>query len=176
MKSMKNMKIGTTKKMKILPNDKVKMLQFPVLSEDCNISHFVTTRQGGVSKGAYASFNPGEYSGDNPEAVRAKPETSFGCNQDTIRTYLRAFSGSWGGGPFDRTFFSFPSIGRTAALYAWCRCLGDGCAGSLHRCLDSRLCPCLAVCSRCEGCSCRSCRLAGNCIADCRENCSHPHG
>ena len=47
------------------------MLQFPVLSEDCNISHFVTTRQGGVSKGAYASFNPGEYSGDNPEAVRA---------------------------------------------------------------------------------------------------------
>ena len=47
------------------------MLQFPALSEDCNISHFVTTRQGGVSKGAYASFNPGEYSGDNPEAVRA---------------------------------------------------------------------------------------------------------
>lgn len=47
------------------------MLQFSVLSEDCNISHFVTTRQGGVSKGAYASFNPGEYSGDNPEAVRA---------------------------------------------------------------------------------------------------------
>lgn len=42
------------------------MLQFPALSEDCNISHFVTTRQGGVSKGAYASFNPGEYSGDNP--------------------------------------------------------------------------------------------------------------
>ena len=24
-----------------------------------------------MSKGAYASFNPGEYSGDNPEAVRA---------------------------------------------------------------------------------------------------------
>lgn len=47
------------------------MLQFPALSEDCNISHFVTTRQGGVSEGAYASFNPGEYSGDNPEAVRA---------------------------------------------------------------------------------------------------------
>ena len=47
------------------------MLQFPVLSEDCNISHFVTTRLGGVSEGAYASFNPGEYSGDDPEAVRA---------------------------------------------------------------------------------------------------------
>ena len=71
MKSMKNMKIGMTQKMTIFPNDKVKMLQFPALSEDCNISHFVTTRQGGVSEGAYASFNPGEYSGDNPEAVRA---------------------------------------------------------------------------------------------------------
>ncbi|WP_204246114.1 peptidoglycan editing factor PgeF [Parabacteroides johnsonii] len=68
---MKNMKIGMTQKMTIFPNDKVKMLQFPALSEDCNISHFVTTRQGGVSEGAYASFNPGEYSGDNPEAVRA---------------------------------------------------------------------------------------------------------
>ncbi|MBP3517941.1 MAG: peptidoglycan editing factor PgeF [Parabacteroides sp.] len=68
---MKSMKIGATKRMKILLNDRVKMLQFPVLGKDCSISHFVTTRQGGVSKGAYASFNPGEYSGDDPEAVRA---------------------------------------------------------------------------------------------------------
>lgn len=45
------------------------MLQFTGLSGDCNISHFVTTRHGGVSEGAYASFNPGEYSGDDPEAV-----------------------------------------------------------------------------------------------------------
>ena len=45
------------------------MLQFPVLSEDCNISHFVTTRQGGVSQGSYASFNLSEYSGDDPEAI-----------------------------------------------------------------------------------------------------------
>lgn len=71
MRNMKSMKIGTTKRMKILSNDRVKMLQFPVLGEDCNIFHFVTARQGGVSKGAYASFNPGEYSGDDPEAVRA---------------------------------------------------------------------------------------------------------
>lgn len=69
MRNMKNTKIGTTK-MKILQNDKVKMLQFPGLSADCNISHFITTRRGGVSEGAYASFNPGEYSGDDPEAVR----------------------------------------------------------------------------------------------------------
>ena len=64
------MKIGATKKMKRFSDSKVKMLQFPVLSEDCNIPHFVTTRQGGVSEGAYASFNTGEYSGDDPEAVR----------------------------------------------------------------------------------------------------------
>ena len=46
------------------------MLQFPVLSGDCNISHFVTTREGGVSSGNYASFNPGAYSGDDLESVR----------------------------------------------------------------------------------------------------------
>lgn len=46
------------------------MLQFPVLSGDCNISHFVTTRQGGVSQGNYASFNPGAYSGDDLNSIR----------------------------------------------------------------------------------------------------------
>lgn len=46
------------------------MLQFPGLNGDCNISHFITTRHGGVSSGSYASFNPGEYSGDDPGAVR----------------------------------------------------------------------------------------------------------
>ena len=46
------------------------MLQFPALSGDCNISHFVTTRQGGVGTGNYASFNPGEYCGDGAECVR----------------------------------------------------------------------------------------------------------
>lgn len=45
------------------------MLQFPGLCGDCNISHFITTRHGGVSRGNYAAFNPGEYSGDEPEAV-----------------------------------------------------------------------------------------------------------
>lgn len=46
------------------------MLQFPRLSGDCNISHFITTRHGGVSTGAFASMNPGGYSGDDPECVR----------------------------------------------------------------------------------------------------------
>lgn len=46
------------------------MLQFSGLSGECNISHFITTRHGGVSQGNYASMNPGEYSGDDPESVR----------------------------------------------------------------------------------------------------------
>ena len=45
------------------------MLQFSGLSGECNISHFITTRHG-VSLGNYASMNPGEYSGDDPESVR----------------------------------------------------------------------------------------------------------
>lgn len=57
--------------MKTFPNEKVKMLQFPRLGEDCDISHFVTTRQGGTSESAYASFNLGAYCGDSPDSVRA---------------------------------------------------------------------------------------------------------
>ena len=52
------------------PNPDIEMLQFPELSKDCDIFHFVTTRHGGVSKGNYATFNLGEYAGDDPENVR----------------------------------------------------------------------------------------------------------
>lgn len=50
------------------------MLQFSKLSEDCNVSHFITTRIGGVSQGAYSSFNVGEYCGDDVVAVRTNRE------------------------------------------------------------------------------------------------------
>lgn len=46
------------------------MLQFSGLSGECNISHFITTRHGGVSEGSYASMNPGEYSGDDLNCIR----------------------------------------------------------------------------------------------------------
>lgn len=69
MKSMKSM-IGTRMKMKILKSKTIRMLQFSGLSGDCNISHFITTREGGVSRGHYAALNPSEYSGDDAEAVR----------------------------------------------------------------------------------------------------------
>lgn len=52
------------------PNPNIEMLQFHELSKDCDIFHFVTTRHGGVSKGNYATFNLGEYAGDNPKDVR----------------------------------------------------------------------------------------------------------
>lgn len=46
------------------------MLRFSALSGICDISHFITTRHGGVSCGNYASMNPGEFSGDNPGFVQ----------------------------------------------------------------------------------------------------------
>ncbi|MDL2281552.1 peptidoglycan editing factor PgeF [Parabacteroides sp. OttesenSCG-928-G06] len=47
----------------------IEMLQFDLLRDCCNISHFVTTRNGGVGKGNYATFNLGAYCGDNPQVV-----------------------------------------------------------------------------------------------------------
>ena len=47
------------------------MLRLPLLGECRGISHFFTTRQGGVSRGmAFGSMNPGLYTEDDPEAVR----------------------------------------------------------------------------------------------------------
>ena len=47
------------------------MLRLPLLEGCRGISHFFTTRQGGVSRGmAFGSMNPGLYTADDPEAVR----------------------------------------------------------------------------------------------------------
>lgn len=45
------------------------MLLFDLLAENSNIFHFMTTRLGGVSQGEYASFNLGEFAGDDPDMV-----------------------------------------------------------------------------------------------------------
>lgn len=47
-----------------LTDDK-KMLGYGLLGAYPNISHFVTTRHGGYSEGAYASFNCSPYPGMN---------------------------------------------------------------------------------------------------------------
>lgn len=48
----------------------MEVLQMNGLSCFCNISHFMTTRHGGVSTENYASLNAGAYSGDLPERVQ----------------------------------------------------------------------------------------------------------
>ena len=50
------------------------MSRFSKLSGCCDISHFITTRHGGVSVGTFASMNPGLYSADEPSAVRKNLE------------------------------------------------------------------------------------------------------
>lgn len=47
------------------------MSRFPSLSGFRDISHFITTRHGGVSSGTFASMNPSVYSADDPEAIQA---------------------------------------------------------------------------------------------------------
>ena len=49
--------------------DDKKMLGYELLSSHPNISHFVTTRHGGVGKGKYGTFNCSPYCGDDPLPV-----------------------------------------------------------------------------------------------------------
>lgn len=51
-----------------------RMLGFASLQAYPNISHFVTTRLGGVSMGSYASFNCSPFTADNPEHIRTNTE------------------------------------------------------------------------------------------------------
>ena len=52
-------------------NDNVEVLQCAEWMGDCNISHFMTTRFGGVSEGAFGGMNAGRYTEDNPAHVQA---------------------------------------------------------------------------------------------------------
>ena len=52
---------GTMMKMKIQENKQIEVSRFSGLSGYRDISHFTTTRHGGVSTGTYASMNPGVY-------------------------------------------------------------------------------------------------------------------
>ncbi|MDP4270636.1 MAG: peptidoglycan editing factor PgeF [Bacteroidota bacterium] len=45
------------------------LLRFPSLEKYTGMTHFVTTRHGGVSTGKYDSFSLGLFSGDNPDSV-----------------------------------------------------------------------------------------------------------
>lgn len=52
----------------------MEMSRFSGLSGIRGISHFITTRHGGVSTGAFASMNLGEYSGDEAAAIQENRE------------------------------------------------------------------------------------------------------
>lgn len=56
-----------------LTEDK-RMLGYESLDSYSNISHFVTTRQGGVGRGAYGTFNCSPFCGDEAESVRRNQE------------------------------------------------------------------------------------------------------
>lgn len=64
---------------KDLQKPELEVLQMPGLSRFCNISHFMTTRQGGVSSGNFASLNLGLYSGDNPACVEENYRILASC-------------------------------------------------------------------------------------------------
>ena len=61
---------GTMMKMKIQENKQIEVSRFSGLSGYRDISHFTTTRHGGVSTGTYASMNPGVYTEDDPGFIR----------------------------------------------------------------------------------------------------------
>lgn len=62
-----------------LTTDK-RMLGYELLSMYPNISHFVTTRKGGIGTGNYTSFNCSPYCRDQEETVK--------CNQELLRQGL----------------------------------------------------------------------------------------
>ena len=65
---------GTMMKMKIQENKQIEVSRFSGLSGYRDISHFTTTRHGGVSTGTYASMNPGVYTEDDPGFIRKNME------------------------------------------------------------------------------------------------------
>lgn len=61
------------------------LLQFNIFDGCKNIQHFSTTRDGGVSKGEYSSFNMGNFSDDSPINIhenRTRLATMFFMNLD----------------------------------------------------------------------------------------------
>lgn len=55
-------------------NDKVEVWQCAEWMGDCHISHFSTTRFGGVSQGAFGGMNAGRYTDDDPTHVQQNVE------------------------------------------------------------------------------------------------------
>ena len=61
--------IGMTMR-RTIESNQIEVSRFPGWDGYRDISHFVTTRHGGVSRGAFATLNLGIHTPDNPESVR----------------------------------------------------------------------------------------------------------
>lgn len=51
-------------------NSEIDLVTYPILNKFERITHFTSTRQGGVSSGNYASLNLGRFSGDEAEKIQ----------------------------------------------------------------------------------------------------------
>lgn len=94
------------------------MLQFSGLSGECNISHFVTTRHGGVSIGSYATMNPGEYGGDDLAFVRMNRQLlsdAIGISSGRIFVPFQIHEAEIG--CIDSSFLSLPSTLQKQEMY-----------------------------------------------------------
>ena len=86
---------------------KLPLLQFPLLNETGIVKNAFTTREGGVSEGIFESLNLSFTRGDNPDAVRenyrrvasafGKDVTDIVCSDQTHTTNVRRVDRSCGG-------------------------------------------------------------------------------
>ena len=67
---MKAITTKTKRVMKIRNANGCKLVQFHGLDRYEHIFHFVTTREGGISEGAYATLNPSRYTDDDPAHIQ----------------------------------------------------------------------------------------------------------
>lgn len=67
-----------------LPTTKIDLLRYNLLAQHPEITHFTTSRAGGVSIGDYSSLNLSEYSGDNMNTVAANRQLL--CQEIGVQT------------------------------------------------------------------------------------------
>lgn len=90
---------------------------FPLLSRAGDISYFITTRDGGVSQGPYASLNLGLHSGDESERVMRNREilaARLGVSRDRLVTPRQIHAD--GIALLDVAYFSLSDAAQTERL------------------------------------------------------------
>ena len=134
---------GTMMKMKIQENKQIEVSRFSGLSGYRDISHFTTTRHGGVSTGTYASMNPGVYTEDDPGFIRKNLELlsdAVGISLENMviphQTHEDRVLA------IDASFLSLNDKERKLRGR-----FGDECSGCMCSRIYGGLCPCLVICA-----------------------------